>query len=300
MNKYCDRCGSKLKHGYCPICDIKEHNKYSHFRDAHLNVERNISFKNIVWTLLLAMIITLSVTISVVYEIPYTESIGSDLRSRVTDEGLKISRNVYDHVKYPLANEGEQVTYTLSAGNYLVGEDIAEGTYQIENLVGFSHFGVRDYENRISINESLTTKGDDDTYFTYQASDVRLYKGAVLNIDSNSMELRSTNANTADIKEMQLNPLTLSHRVTHTILIGESSGVSEGFYDIEVIEGEGDVDSGFDDFGIYGELTTDTTNEYGVSSFRNVYLKEYDRLSIDEGLVLELKPSKYIRTRREK
>ena len=66
-----------------------------------------------------------------------------------------ISNKEYEDVTYKLAKSGQEVTVMLSAGNYVVGQDLPEGLYRVENNQGFGAIWIDDDTNDIHINKSL-------------------------------------------------------------------------------------------------------------------------------------------------
>ncbi|WP_041140126.1 zinc ribbon domain-containing protein [Beduini massiliensis] len=284
MAKYCERCGSRLKKGKCPVCD----------EDLYTSLEdRRFSFKkrDIVWFIVLALILGTSILCS--ESSPFHEDIQIFVWSNFNSKQkvlTKVDRRTYKEVTYSLQKTGDSVELVLPAGNYTVGQDIPEGVYKVTNLSGFGPLKVNDTVNFITIFTSMISDKETSDYFSSYLEDVRLYQGAQVTISTDEMKFESKNARNDLMQKRPKNTLTQEFTISSPVMIGET--IPEGTYDIIAIEGEGRVSSENYEYGIHEELSFNE-DDYTVQTFKNVQLIKYNKLNVDEGLTIKLIPSEY-------
>lgn len=280
MAKFCKNCGSKLIHGKCPVCEETTEDSKNKSRQYR-------TFIGLVFILCLSFICNSSLREDV--GLFFLEHFHSE--NHVND--AFISDKTYNNVTYPLASEGDNIDISLCAGNYVVGQDIPEGSYKIINKKGFGAIWIDDEINNIHISESLNEQSEgNDEYFNYYIENVRLYKGAVVTVFTNEMQFLSNNGQTNTLIEKELNPLTDTFELDHTVLIGTE--IPAGTYDIIAVDGEGSVESDSWEFGIHIEMSDDLDAHYEVQRFNNVELNKNSKLSIED-LTVKLVPSQRIR-----
>ncbi|MFQ9922800.1 MAG: hypothetical protein ACLRVU_04760 [Beduini sp.] len=284
MAKYCERCGSQLKRGKCPICDEGIYTSSD---------ERRFSFnkRDILWFIVLALILGTSMICS--ESSPFHEDIQIFVWSNFNSKQkvmTKVDRRTYKEATYSLQKTGDSVELVLPAGNYTVGKDIPEGVYKVTNLSGFGPLSIRDNVNMITIFTSMIMEGETSDYFSSYLEDVRLYQGAQVTVSTDKMKFESENARNDLMGKRHKNTLTQEYTVSSPVMIGEM--IPEGTYDIIAVEGEGHVSSENYDYGIQEGLSF-SDDYYSLREFRNVQLKKYTKLTVDEGLTIKLIPSEY-------
>lgn len=284
MAKYCERCGSRLKRGKCPICDEGIYTSTD---------ERRFSYKkrDILWFIVLALILGTSIICS--ESSPFHEDIQVFVWSNFNSKQkvmTRVDRRTYKETTYSLQKTGDSVELVLPAGNYTVGKDIPEGVYKVTNLSGFGPLKVIDSVNFITIFTSLIMEGETSDYFSAYLEDVRLYQGARVTVSTDMMKFESENARNDLMEKRQKNTLTQEYTISSPVMIGET--IPEGTYDIIAIEGQGRVTSENYDDGIQEELSF-KEDYYTLQKFKNVKLNKYNKLTVEEGLTIKLVPSEY-------
>lgn len=284
MAKHCERCGSRLKRGKCPVCDNGLLNSQN---------ERGFNYhtQDILWFIVLALILGTSIVCS--ESSPYYENIQTfvwDNFHTSHSATTKVDRDIYEDVTYALNKTGDSVDLTLPAGNYIVGKDIPEGVYKVTNLSGFGPIKVNDDLNHIRILTSLIMEKETSEYFSYYLEDVRLYQGAIVTVSTNEMRFVSENARNDLMIKREKNPLTEEFTISSPIMVGET--VPAGTYDIIVVEGEGIVSSENYEYGI-NESMSSYEKYYDLQEFKNVQLVKYNKLDVEDGLTVKLVPSEY-------
>lgn len=280
MKKYCEKCGHRLKHGLCPICDQ----------------DQLIQKPPYFWYSFLLVILTLSILVKTPLKYPMQSFINSVFNASITT----ISNKEYEDVTYKLAKSGQEVTVMLSAGNYVVGQDLPEGLYRVENNQGFGAIWIDDDTNDIHINKSLDNKDEaDGSYFSYYLENVRLYQGARIQIFTNSMTFTTSNGQIDKWEERETNPNTETFEIDHSVMIGDT--IPAGTYDILVIEGSGSISSEKSwNYGISESMTADKEDTYDVYRYNNVELENEEKLTLEkdddcESFKIQLIPSNGVR-----
>ncbi len=284
MAKYCVKCGSPLENGKCPICDGYS---YSSVEEHHYKFYK----RDFLWFIVLALIIGTSIICS--ENSPFYYDIQSFVWRHFDDACVitKVENYHYDNVTYSLNKHGEDIDVTLPAGNYIVGKDIPEGTYKVTNLSGFGAIDILDHTNRINILYSLIEDGEQSDYFSSFIEDVRLYQGARVEIDSDTMRFESQNGRNDLLESRIKNTLTEEYTISSSVMIGDN--IPSGTYDIIAISGEGDVQSENYQFGIHMEMSAND-DYYAIKEYKQVKLMDYDKLEVEEGLTIKLVPSEYV------
>lgn len=220
----------------------------------------------------------------------------------ITDSFTDFGTSSYDEIEYEemdpyeyvvdtLPEEGENVSYDLSSGIYVVGVHIAAGNYVADTNYEFDVVQVDDYHNSIYLYEY---EGDDGTSYL---EDLRLYPGAVVTISSETyVTLRSDNGQTQDLVNME-NPLT----ETVVVYAGEMKRAGEDFqagvYNVNVSQGYGSVDviiydaDGNEYTHHYLYLGEDSSNG---DSYKNLVIPEGATITCDSDIEIVLTPSETI------
>lgn len=107
-------------------------------------------------------------------------------------EELFSEEDLYEYVTREIPEEGEYQELILENGFYTVGTDIPEGVYRADLVEGSGVLNVTDDENGIYMGTYFDE--DDDVNGVISQTDIRLYNGAAIEIDSGVI-LKLTTAN---------------------------------------------------------------------------------------------------------
>lgn len=181
-----------------------------------------------------------------------------------------------------MRSHGEyQEMHYLSAGNYLVGEDIPKGK---GDLVAESGSGSFIIKNRKTKNWSIgnligTTSGQQPSRFR----NLSLNNGDLLEINGNVVLVLKGPIPIEKISEENLGPGIYRFGVD----------VPPGKYDLEIVSGDGDVllvEVGKDNYTFYQDMSLE--NPFKADSFVNVNCTPLHELWINGNLQVKLKYSK--------
>ena len=138
--------------------------------------------------------------------------------------------NPYEYVARELSETGEYFVTELSAGEYLVGVHLPEGNYTVRFLEGAGGLSVSDYENIIYLYESF---GEDPEYGgVLRMEDVRLYDGALVEVNSNvRLEFETQNGQNQSMRQTE-NPLKEAYRLKRGEQYTVGDEIEPGVYDI--------------------------------------------------------------------
>ncbi len=192
---------------------------------------------------------------------------------------------VYGGVTREIPDNGTAETYMLDEGEYLVGCNLPEGVYEITGNHGdYTRIELFDWENDIYQVWYLENYYNPDGSYevtnqdppvsvsqngTITISDIRLYDGAYLNIDS-------THAVTLDTENAQELSLAMENPITEEVEIGTepmTAGVDfePGYYDLTAVKGEVLI-SIEDEDGYTTWYTLDADRIYNSNVHRNVWI----------------------------
>lgn len=191
----------------------------------------------------------------------------------------------------------EAFATTLTTGHYLVGTDIPVGTYNFYSKKGTGNLISSDGTVNVIFDhnkESGNNIGLDD-FGTEELNNIYLTEGIILTITGNQEISAGCDDGMVDsmVKRDQegLEEIEIGYGQ-----YGASDNIPAGTYDIEWIEGRGNIicssstDHGINE--IMGESTgTDELDKTIIKKFRNLTLNEGDILEVDE-IKVKLTPSK--------
>ncbi len=176
----------------------------------------------------------------------------------------------------------------LAAGHYEAGVDFPEGTY---NLTSISGSGNVSSSNMYSggLNEIMSTDTSDG-YSIDSFSNAKFSNGDILSIASTAV---------IKISSEGVDKNSMSERTTSGAEIELSSGnfvagtdFEPGVYEITCITGSGNVSSSnMYDGGLNEVMSTDTSDGYSITVFKNAKFEEGAQLTVS-GCTIKLTPSK--------
>lgn len=193
--------------------------------------------------------------------------------------------DIYEYAPYSLDIAGESFTARLEAGTYRVGQQLPEGIYTASTADEWIYLYLSDTGNSIygswymDINDT-GAEGEEK----YQAYDIRLYQGAVIEIEGDGeLILVTHNAQMGKMLEGERNPILDE---IDEIRLGEETLTAgkdfpAGVYDVQMVNG---------DYAILNheseELGTawyylDMEDSYIADGRRNVRIEEGDRVWVD-------------------
>ena len=152
----------------------------------------------------------------------------------------------YENVLYDLSDDGETREEILYAGEYVVGVHIPEGTYTIKypEMNGDCTLNVKDAANGIYMYKHLLSVDQmkaelEDVYedVVNQITDMRLYRGAKLEISGDGY-LNFYTDNAQPMEDGMDNPLTEEVRITEGQVMTAGTDFPAGVYDV-LNSGEG-------------------------------------------------------------
>lgn len=183
---HCKICGKKLINGRCPGCGMQE--RYTDSFSDKPEVKTPDTQKRtpqILWGTICAFLIILPILLST--------SPFQSLASKIQQQQVvtSIPESIYKDVSRTLSTDGSSVKLALDKGKYIVGTDIPEGTYEIRTQGRMATIDWKDKQNKI---DYYATLHKDSTLYSSYLQDVRLYQGAVLNIEKGTVLFVSSNA----------------------------------------------------------------------------------------------------------
>jgi len=197
----------------------------------------------------------------------------------------------------PLSNKTEAYSTTLIAGHYLVGTDLPVGTYNFYSKKGTGNLISSDgtvnviFDNN---NESGKTIGIDN-FGTEELNNIYLSEGVMLTLTGNQEVSAGCDDGLVD-SMVGRNQEGLEELEIGYGQYGASDNIHSGTYDVEWIEGTGNIicsssiDSGINE--IMGETTDESAiNDSRIKKFKNLTINEGDILEIDK-IKVKLIPSK--------
>ena len=228
----------------------------------------------------------------------FISSFGDDFHSSDydwNDDGSEVESEYdpYMNTTRELSETGATYDCVLGYGEYEIGAQIPEGTYEVELVSGEGSMQQDDPENSIYY-YSYFSEDESDTDAGDYLDDVRLYTGGHLKIDIGLVvQFHSENAQTEQM-QLEENPLTeqVTLKAGNTYMAG--TDFPAGWYDVTEASG---VDWAELRYKIYlGELY-DKENEtlnyenYGLwfydtdgsESYRNAVFPEGTELEVDDG-----------------
>lgn len=209
-----------------------------------------------------------------------------DLYEEDDFDGALSTEGLYEWVTEEMPEEGEWVDLYLTAGNYIVGESIPQGTYTVGvSGEGTGYLNVEDEENFIWYYTAL----EDYDY----VDDLRLYPGALVSIEGGcELNFCAENGQVDDLVPYEApedaRSYTLEGNMEGDIVYEVTAGAS----------GDGQVEPGRYDLlygGEYGGIvvlaqqdTEGYVNNIALSAYGSgyEYPSEYKNLELSEGEIL--------------
>ena len=205
----------------------------------------------------------------------------------------KFNTMSYESVTRELSETGVDFSISLGAGYYTVGVHIPEGRYSVSMKSGKAHVIFDDKENGIYADGIIT--GDERVegydYIENDMNDIRLYKGAFIRIYT-SEQIMFTTSNAQMPLEYIENPNTESKMFSETFTVGED--IAAGVYDLECIEGTGDVAVDWNDTKNILDGEFDLVGLKESEIFKNVVLIEGTEVELDKGITVKFVPCERI------
>lgn len=230
----------------------------------------------------------------------YTRYSNSVVDKAVSDESLineeYTSINESDNAAL-VSEKSEAYSTTLIAGHYLVGTDLPVGTYNFYSKNGTGNLISSDGTVNVIFdhnNESGKNIGI-DSFGTEELNNIYLSEGVTLTLTGNQEVSAGCDDGLVD-SMVDRNQEGLKELEIGYGQYGASDNIPSGTYDVEWIEGTGNIicsssiDSGINE--IMGESTDGSTiNDSRIKKFKNLTINEGDILEIDK-IKVKLIPSK--------
>lgn len=192
--------------------------------------------------------------------------------------------------------QAEAFSTTLIAGHYLVGTDIPVGTYNFYSKNGsgnlYSSDGtvnvIFDHNNESGGNIGLVNFG------TEELKNIYLEKDMIITVTGNQEISAGCDDGLVDSMQERNQEGLIELEIAYGNF-GASDNVPAGTYDVEWVEGTGNIicssntDSGINE--IMGESSDTELDKMHIKKFRNLTLSEGDILEIDK-IKVKLIPSK--------
>lgn len=178
---------------------------------------------------------------------------GSDVDTSVDET------DPYEFVTRELSDHGEVYDTELGYGEYVVGTDIPEGTYEVTLQSGYGSFQTEDPDNSIYLYGYFSENASDEDEDITEMEDVRLYDGAHVMIGEDVVLAFHTENGQTGQMQSEDNPLSVTYTLQPEKKYTVGKEIPAGVYDVS-----GTKDWAVMEYEIYlGEL----------------YDKEYDSLN---------------------
>lgn len=178
---------------------------------------------------------------------------GSDVDTSVDET------DPYEFVTRELSDSGEVYDTELGYGEYVVGTDIPEGTYEVTLQSGYGSFQTEDPDNSIYLYGYFSENASDEDEDITEMEDVRLYDGAHVMIGEDVVLAFHTENGQTGQMQSEDNPLSVTYTLQPEKKYTVGKEIPAGVYDVS-----GTKDWAVMEYEIYlGEL----------------YDKEYDSLN---------------------
>lgn len=165
----------------------------------------------------------------------------------------------YEFVTRELSDSGEVYDTELGYGEYVVGTDIPEGTYEVTLQSGYGSFQTEDPDNSIYLYGYFSENASDEDEDITEMEDVRLYDGAHVMIGEDVVLAFHTENGQTGQMQSEDNPLSVTYTLQPEKKYTVGKEIPAGVYDVS-----GTKDWAVMEYEIYlGEL----------------YDKEYDSLN---------------------
>ena len=181
---------------------------------------------------------------------------GSDVDTSVDEN------DPYEFVTRELSDSGEVYDTELGYGEYVVGTDIPEGTYEVTLQSGYGSFQTDDPDNSIYLYGYFSENASDEDEDITEMEDVRLYEGAHVMIGEDVILAFHTENGQTGQMQSEDNPLSVTYTLQPEKKYTVGKEIPAGVYDVS-----GTKDWAVMEYEIYlGELYDE---EYDSLNYQN-------------------------------
>jgi hypothetical protein len=187
-------------------------------------------------------------------------------------ESQSIADSVIDESKDSISSDSTVLQVfdsDISAGNYIAGKDIPEGTYDFTLVSGTGNVMTNNY----STGNVNVIFGADSPAYVKELKEVKMEDGAMLRIMKSAViHLHTDTGNVQGMKERKKidePPITL---VPGSYQAGKD--IPAGIYDVAAVSGEGQINTGILYEGGMLETMGTKDSEYVISHFKNLMLTD--------------------------
>ena len=168
----------------------------------------------------------------------------------------------YEFVTRELSDSGEVYDTELGYGEYVVGTDIPEGTYEVTLQSGYGSFQTDDPDNSIYLYGYFSENASDEDEDITEMEDVRLYEGAHVMIGEDVILAFHTENGQTGQMQSEDNPLSVTYTLQPEKKYTVGKEIPAGVYDVS-----GTKDWAVMEYEIYlGELYDE---EYDSLNYQN-------------------------------
>lgn len=182
---------------------------------------------------------------------------GSDVDTSVDET------DPYEFVTRELSDSGEVYDTELGYGEYVVGTDIPEGTYEVTLQSGYGSFQTDDPDNSIYLYGYFSENASDEDEDITEMEDVRLYEGAHVMIGEDVVLAFHTENGQTGQMQSEDNPLSVTYTLQPEKKYTVGKEIPAGVYDVS-----GTKDWAVMEYEIYlGELYDEEYDSLNYQSY---------------------------------
>ena len=138
----------------------------------------------------------------------------------------------YEFVTRELSDSGEVYDTELGYGEYVVGTDIPEGTYEVTLQSGYGSFQTDDPDNSIYLYGYFSENASDEDEDITEMEDVRLYEGAHVMIGEDVVLAFHTENGQTGQMQSEDNPLSVTYTLQPEKKYTVGKEIPAGVYDV--------------------------------------------------------------------
>lgn len=169
----------------------------------------------------------------------------------------------YEFVTRELSDSGEVYDTELGYGEYVVGTDIPEGTYEVTLQSGYGSFQTDDPDNSIYLYGYFSENASDEDEDITEMEDVRLYEGAHVMIGEDVVLAFHTENGQTGQMQSEDNPLSVTYTLQPEKKYTVGKEIPAGVYDVS-----GTKDWAVMEYEIYlGELYDEEYDSLNYQSY---------------------------------
>lgn len=169
----------------------------------------------------------------------------------------------YEFVTRELSDSGEVYDTELGYGEYVVGTDIPEGTYEVTLQSGYGSFQTEDPDNSIYLYGYFSENASDEDEDITEMEDVRLYDGAHVMIGEDVVLAFHTENGQTGQMQSEDNPLSVTYTLQPEKKYTVGKEIPAGVYDVS-----GTKDWAVMEYEIYlGELYDEEYDSLNYQSY---------------------------------